>query len=927
MVEQERARTATNLPIILTKLGPPRHSRRLIRRDELLKLVGHDALPTLVLISAPAGFGKTTTLTQWRDDLLASGACVAWLNLDDDDNDTTQCISYLFASLAEGLRDLPGWLNDFDASGQMLSDKAALTLLINGIHSYGKKLILILDDYDKISDPAIHEIVTFLLTHAPDNLCVAIATRSTPPLPLALLRAHNQLVEFDARSLRFQFEDTSAFLSDISDLKVTISEARALHDAMEGWAAGLQIAAIAMRTRDEHSALATSLTGSFHAVGEYLTQNVLSRLPRDVVDFMVRTSILQRMTAPLCEAVACVSDGQKRLEWLEAQNMFLLPLDAEKKWFRYHALFADYLRQQLALKSNAELIAAHERAAEWFAERGFWAEAVRHALAANRADQAVEWVERCAMRENEESNVRTLLSWVKRLPQSAAHHRFRLRAAVAWALACTVQIPETRDVIDDIEERLRSGEFEETDDVRWELTALRGTIACLADDTAAAVTLMGKCLERPLRHGDAEDAELWVHRVVRNLLTHSYEKAGNLHMARSVQADILLWPSDSNRGLFCTIYRMCFLAACDKRLGLLQESAETLREALRLSEQRGGRRSVVASLSAAWLAALHYEWDELDEVEMLLAGRLEIIDDACILEAVQSAYLPLARLSVLRGDFASAHAILGRAEILARKREWLRLIAMCSLERIKIWLLQNREQDAGGAITRLEDLLPDVPPAERCAHSEAYRALRLAQCRMHIYRGEFDSAVQGLREIIDDDEASQNEYGAAQVRVLLTVALDGRGEREAALACLARLFKLGVSAGLVRSIIDEGEGIAALVKSYVARHAPRATHNERDYFDRILSGLGVDRTYAAAPKNGTGGNAAIRAGEILSPRESDILALIARDQSNKQIARTLLLSPETVKWHVKNIFSKLEVTCRADAIARAELLGILAAPS
>lgn len=926
MVEREPARTATNLPIILTKLGPPRHSRKLVRRGELLRLLRQESLLTLVLISAPAGFGKTTVLSQWREELLAEGASVAWLNLDDEDNDTSQCISYLFASLAEGLRDLPGWLNDFDASGQMLSDKTALTLLVNGIHSYGKKLILILDDYDKISEPAIHDVVAFLLTHAPENLCIAIATRSTPPLPLAFLRAHNQIIEFDTRSLRFQFEDTNAFLSDVSNVKLSLAEAHALHEAMEGWAAGLQIAAIAMKTRDQHAVLSSSVRGSFHAVGEYLTENVLSQLPDDVVEFMLRTSILERMSAPLCEAVAGVSDGQQRLEWLEAQNMFLLPLDEEKKWFRYHALFADYLRQQLTLRSSAELTAAHERAADWFAARGFWAEAVRHALAANRAEQAIDWVERCAMRENEESNVRTLLSWVKRLPQNAALHRFRLRAAVAWALVCTIQLSEARLVIEDIEERLRTGEFEETPDIRWELTALRGTTACVGDDTAEGLTLMTKCLERPLRHGDAEDAELWVHRVVRNLLTHSYEKAGNLQMARAVQADILLWPSDSSRGLFCTIYRMCFLAACDIRLGLLHEAAEKLREGLQMSEQRAGRRSVAPSLAAAWLAALHYEWDELEEVETLLAGRLEIIDDACVLEAVQSAYLPLARLSALRGEFASAHSILDRAEILAVQRDWVRLVGLCSLERTRIFLLQGKPDDARSTVARLKKMLPSNPPNERCALSEAYRALTLATCRILIHEGRYDAAIGQLNAIVSDDEAAQNMLGAARARVLLAIALERHGDHEAALKSIEKVLSLGATAGILRSIIDEGPVVAALVADYATqRMAAREMGDtrEQEYFDRLLSSLGVDRQSAPGRRNGARLATNGRSFEILSPRESDILALIAEEQSNKQIARALRVSPETVKWHIKNIFAKLEVTSRAEALARAIELGVV----
>lgn len=918
MATQSEKQGLSQIPIIKTKLSPPRPPRKLVEREGLLQSLSLGSRRTLTLIKAPAGFGKTTLLTEWREARLATPSVVAWLTLDDDDNDATQFVACLTAALREGFEGLGKEAPMFAEVGRITSHKVALTSIINTLDALDREVTLILDDYDRINDAAIHDILAFLVMHAPRKLHVVIATRSEPPLPLAYLRAHDQLIELDARNLRFGIDDTRIFLSEVCALDLAASEVRILHDTTEGWVAGLQIAALVLRGHSDPAALIRSFSGSFRAISEYLTQNVLPRIPPEIVDFMLRTSILDRLSGPLCEHMLDIKDGQRILQWLETQNMFLQALDDEGEWYRYNALFADFLRSQLKRKFTEEIPALHTSASEWFAERELWTEAVRHALAANRVAQAIDWVERCAIREVEDSNVRTLLAWVKKLPHDAVRQRVRLQVAVAWALALTTQLDEAQSIVDDIDSQLVSGTVAAANEIRWELNALRATIAGFADDSTRALKFARLCLEQPPQREYWEDRGLWVDSVARNVLTFGYEKTGNPELARTVQSALYHCGQDQTRSLFANIYRLCLLGACDVRQGLLHDGGKRFKEGLRIAEQRVGRRSAAAALAASYLAALHYEWNELEEVEQLLADRLDVIDEACFLDAVLLAYLAMAQLYISRKDFEAAHALLDRGEILAAGRLWPRLIAACVAERIRLLLLDNRPPEAEKALRRLEGIAPKEVPKELGTASDTYRYLLIARCRMMLHYQRFSDAAAQLQEIIVSDEKSENLLSAAKMRILLAIALDGNGERSAAITCLTTALTLAEPAKMIRSILDEGSVVAELVTALLSSQG-------KNDFPRCISAtylIRLQQGFGQMLDNGDASTAPIQITQpsqldILSQRECAVMELVARGLSNKEIARTLVITVETVKWHLKNIYNKLGVSGRTLAVNRA----------
>ena len=922
--------TAPATRIIRTKLAPPRTPRHVVQRPGILEALDLGCGRVLTVVQAPAGFGKSTVLTEWRNRLLERRRIVAWVTLDEDDNDPAQFAAYLTRALGEALGSLVDHAPEFTAESETASPKVRLTSVINALDPIEAGITLILDDYDRIQSPSIQDLLSFLLLRAPANLSVVIATRSEPPLPLAYLRAHDELVEVGPELLRFDLKDTRQFFASASPVKLDAAQARTLFEATEGWIAGLQIASIALRGQADAGQLIAGFSGKFKAVNAYLGETVLPNLEAGIVDVLLRTSILERFNGPLCEAVAGVpaGEGAARLLQLHQQNLFLQALDDENRWFRYHALFRDFLRAELDRRLPGESVRLHTAAAQWFAEAGFWAEAVRHALAADRLDLASDWVERCAMREVEDSRVHELLAWVRKLPPASVRTRRRLRLAMAWALMLTLQLDEAMAIVDDLSARLGS-EKAPSAALDTELLALRFCIIALRDETAAALPLGEQCLQRlaTVRHDD-EQSVLAIQAFL-NGLTHCYQKAGRVDEARAMQAsDRYPLLRDPSRNLVTQSYRAILLSACDLREGKLHQGAREMREALRLTEMHAGSRSAAATMIACSLAAVQYEWNDLDKADELLADRLDIVDEACYLDSVRLAYLTRARAAAVRGDDEGAHSMLDRAEHIAARRAWTRLTAVVLAERVRLWLQAGRPLEAEAALQRLENATPASAPTEPSAASETWRVRCLARARWLLHLGQHADAVTLLRAVLTDEDPIRSPYPCARVRVLLAVALSQAGQREAARDEVRLLLALGELSGMVRSIADDGAPIASLVLQELG---PGDAGRPASAWRASLRGVMEAHRAASAEATPTSSTSRATAGaasrdfpiEPLSARERDILSLIARGMSNEQAARALRLGTETVKWHLKNVYSKLGVSRRTLAVHRARKLDLI----
>jgi LuxR family maltose regulon positive regulatory protein len=905
-----------SLSLITTKLAPPRPAGATISRLQALKLLEFGSERTLTLLEAPAGYGKTTLLTQWRDLLAARSRAVAWISLDQDDDDPTRFLYCILSALASACPELGG-VAALQGSAQPASDRAVVHLLINELARQQRDITIIIDDYHCIGSPAVHELLALLLTRSPPGLHMVIASRVHPRLPLAKLRAQDQLVVLDAQLLRFDLPAARALFAGMTSCRLGALDLRRLMTVTDGWPAGLQIAAIALRADADPTTLIRSFSGATANVFEYFTECVLTQIPAPVLAFLLRTSVLARLNASLCEDVSGSTDALAYLRWLEGQNLFIQRLDGDGEWFHAHPLFVDFLRHRLLRDLPAEVAALNEKASMWYAERALWPDAVRHALAANRADRAVQWVELCAMREVEDGNVCALLAWIDRLPQDAVNQRPRLLCAKAWALALTLRLDEARIAVTRIETLLAAaGREPGLADLGSQVKAVRLTIAAMSDDGPTLSRLaIAYCAE--LEHADD-----FVKQILRNSVSYGHMLAGRLKLARAALASMPVGETAwrTARCLFSLNYGLCIDGQCELKQGHLHDASKRFTTALTVAEQKLGHTSSAAALGASFLAELHYEWNELERAEDLVADRLEIIEDTCYLEAAMASHFTMAKLASKRGDFDAAHALLDRLERIGVQRHWSRLRAACGAQRVALWLRQGLHDRA--------ELELDGFDRIACRGQDGALGIRryhaLARARWLLATGRGSSAAELLQQLVVLHGA-EDQHGMVRLRVMLSVALASSGQPDAALVHMQQALALGEPGGMLRTFVDEGEASISLIRR-LRQGAGSGTHPAHRvgitpaYLDLLLSVAENAPGAGAAPAGPRTPPPDTRT-ESLSERERALVSLVADGLSNKAIARQMAITPETVKWHLKNIYRKLMVTSRIGAVRRTQELG------
>lgn len=919
MPAPERNSVTHRIHLISTKLAPPRLPRRLVHREDVLRMLELGAERKLTVLQAPAGFGKTTVLVDWRERLLTNARMVAWITLDADDNDPNQLVAYLKSALGEMLSQHGIVIPELQSEDEITSPKVALISILNALNGISAPITLILDDADRISDGPILDQLTFLILHAPVTMQFVIATRTDLALPLSYLRAQDELVEIDAKSLLFSIQDTHVFLQGLGSPRLDATQIRSLHEATEGWAAGLQMAAIALRDHADPAGLIGSFSGTHHSVIDYLAGAVLPSLKEEEVGFLLRTSILERFNGALCTHISGIENGTRMLEHLSQQNLFIQTLDSKGQWFRYHALFADFLRDQLERRHPDQLKALHERAAQWFAEHKHWSEAVRHALAAERMDLASQWVELCAMREVEDSRVHSLIALARKLPEASIGTR--LRIALAWALVLTMQLDEAEKIVEKLSSITTDTEPSTTkiDDFEAELLSLRLCIAALRDDTTAALAIGEQCLPWLANSTAQQTQSVWFIQAMLNGMTYCYMRAGDFERARAVQqAEYYPVLDDPTRNLFTLGYRACLLGGCDIQEGRLTEAVHRLREPLSLVEKHAGRRSAAATLIACSLSTVHYEWNELEELDHLLADRLDLINEACFLDSVRQAYLVLARLCAARNDFEAAHGLLDRAERVAKRRGWLRLTVSALAEHLRLWLIEGRLLDAERTWSRIEALTDPHPPATPCAASETWCLRCIARARLHLHRGEAAAAIPLLQAVLEEETPNHHPYSAVRTLTLLAIAFDKNGQTKPSLQSIETALRIAEPSKMIRSISDESQAAAKVIKLLLSAGQINSKTLETPWFGKLCYALGLDVVTETSSDAGLL--------EALSQREHDVLTLVAQGLSNEQTARTLMLATETVKWHLKNIYGKLGVNSRTQAVHRARQINLISDP-
>jgi serine/threonine-protein kinase PknK len=883
-------------PDAATRFRAPTYVRNVIDRERLLAVLRDGGGRQLAVIHAPAGYGKTTLAVQWLRTLQDDGATTAWLGLHRDDNDPSWFLLHLLEAVRRGLPAADEVIADLrELLEQNVEDTQAyvLSALLDQITRHDGRVVLTFDDWHLIDDPQVHRALVHLLDFAPANLSVVLTGRTRPRLPLSRFRVRGQLIEIDADRLRFDLSETRSFLVDLNGLHLDSSDVQRVSTGTDGWVAALQLVSLSLRDCADPTELISGFSGRDHSIGEYLAENVLDALPQDILDFLLATSVCDRLCGDLAGALTGRQDGQVMLEELERRDLFLRPLDAEREWFRYHHLFADYLRRRLARDHPDLGPRLHRRAAGWFAAHDLVSEAVTHALAAGDVVGAIDLVERHAMALVEHSRMVSLLGLINRLPADAVGERPGMLMAIAWA-NCLLQRPDAAQLaLEHLRRVVPAGPAH--DAVHCEADVVQACIDIYGDRIDRAEGLVARSLDRP------EAYRPWVVGVGANIQSFCDIHSMRYRAARDRQR----WARrfhDRTVGPFADVYGRCFdgiAAAAELDLDVARRH---LADAVELARASAGRRSHAAQLASALLGELLYESGEIDEAERLLQESRELGAESGVVDFMIASYVVLARIKVHRGAGADAAALLAEGGKVATRLDLPRLEAAVAAERIRILLAGRHVAQA----RRVAQGMPDgsANPGGIGATIDQIRTAALAAVRSA--EGDHHGAAALLEQLIDELAGQGQRRAAVTASVQLVVVLERAARCLAAERLLTELVTQ-VPPELLRTIVDGGPEIGVVIGRLTER--PDA------------AGLGAVPGLARLAAAIAGGGAPDGpATGRLNAREQAILRMVDTGRSNQQIAVTLNVTVNTVKWYLKNIYTKLGAANRGQAtsIARQE---------
>jgi LuxR family maltose regulon positive regulatory protein len=879
-------------PILATKLYVPPPQARVVLRPRLIERLNESPPSRLTLISAPAGFGKTTLLSEW---VAVCERRAAWLSLDEGDNDPTRFLAYLVAALRTIAATIGEGVLGALRSPQPPPPESILTGLINEITTVPDNFVLVLDDYHVIEAAPVDAALTYLIEHLPPRMHLVIATREDPRLPLARLRARGHLTELRVTDLRFAPSEAAEFLTQVMGLNLSAADVAALENRTEGWIAGLQLAAISMQGQKDTAGFIRSFTGSHHFVLDYLVEEVLQRQPESVQTFLLCTSILDHLCGPLCDAVLLdpAGSGQETLEYIERANLFLVPLDNERRWYRYHHLFADLLRQRLHQRTDSstgdrvgDVTELHSRASLWYEGNGLELEAFQHAAAANDVGRAEHLIEGAGMPLQFRGAGAPVLNWLESLPKTALDARPSLWVTYASTLLFGGQHTAVELKLQAAEAALQGTEPDDRSaDLVGRIASMRATLAVIQHDAESIITQSRRALE--YLHPDNQlvrTATTWT-------LGYAYQLQGDRAAASQAYTEVIA----TGTSFGDSIYTIAAII----NLGQLQEADNQLslatRTYTRVLQLAGDPPQPIACEAYLGLARISYQWNDLDSAQQHGQKCLQLTRQMESVDTFASYAVFLARLRLAQGDVAGAAAVLHDAEEFVRQHNFAHHMPEVAAARVLTLLHQGHLAAA--------------------AHLAQAHELPISQARVHLAQGDSIAALTALEPWRRQAEARGWEDERLKVMVLQAVALQAHGEKDKAVPLLFDALALASPGGFIRLFVDEGLAMVRLL-SEAAAHGLMP-----DYIGKLLAACEVaarkseDTSYGRPP--------AQPLIEPLSQRELEILRLIAQGLSNHEISGRLFLALDTVKGHNRKIFGKLQVQRRTEAVARSRELGLL----
>ena len=890
------------LPILATKLYIPPPRPNLVLRPRLIEKLNQGLQTKMTLISAPAGFGKTTLVSEWaagpwhRPPGQVCDQKVAWLSLDKEDSDLSRFLTYLVAALQTIAANIGKGVLSFLQSSQLPPTESILTTLLNEITLIPESFVLVLDDYHVIDSKWVDEALAFLLKHLPPEMHLVVTTREDPQLPLAQLRARGHLAELRIADLRFTLSESAEFLNQMMGLNITSENIAVLESRTEGWIAGLQLAAISMQGQQDTTSFINSFTGSHHFVLDYLIEEVLQRQPENIQSFLLRTSILDRLCGPLCDAVLCDSSvsGQETLEYLERTNLFIIPLDNKRCWYRYHNLFADLLRQRLG--KTKEFAEFNLRASHWYEENGDLGAAFHHAIAAGDFVRAARLAEAAWQGMNDSFQMAAWLGWVEKLPEEIIRVRPVLCTLLGRAFTDVGEL-ETSEMRLQNAERCLVGMDVANEAQLKPLPAIialgRAFNAQVQGDLAATVKYAELALKIIPEEDIARRAQAFI------LLEVTHWANGNLESALRGLGD---WMESMTRlGNHIFVVASAFAAAdLQVDLGRLSEAERTYKDALQLAAQHGPEAEHITAHHHLGLSMIYRQRGE----DLLAAHHLEqaakLGQQTTLVDWKYRWCMVQAQLKEAAGDLVTALALLDEAKqayiqtAVPDLRPVAALKARINLkqgrpDKVRLWVSERR-----------------LTLADEVSYLHEFEYITLA--RLEVANPLVNSL---LSRLLQAAEAQKRQGNVIEILVVQALAHEAQSDHSQALAALERALALAEPENYIRIFIDEGAPLENLLNNIRTE-----SKNLKNYIQRLKAAfIGKKPQFSV-----TNQQLLI---EPLSERELEVLKLLRTQLSGPEIAGQLIISLNTFRTHTKNIFNKLGVNNRRAAVQQAEELDLI----
>lgn len=892
--------------ILETKLHKPVARSRLVPRPRLIERLNTSLGGNLALVSAPAGYGKTTLISQW---LSLSECPAAWLSLDENDNDLIRFAHYLVAALQEiepalaaNTQDLLERFTPYVAT--IPSYKELMTWLINDILASGTSFVLVLDDYHTIQDKSVHEAVTFLVEHQPSNMIFVITTREDPPLPLSRLRSRGELAEIREPDLRFSSDEIAQFLEQTMNLQLSQENMMLLEERTEGWIAGIQLAAFTLRERENQDTFMRSFAGDHRYIMDYLSEEVLSRQTDEIRNFLLTTAVLERLSGPVCSALTAgeisLSRCQEILEYLEQVNLFIVALDDRRTWYRYHHLMGQALRHQLRLAMPEHLSELYLRASLWFENNGFYRDAVNYSLRAGDVVRAASLIEAYVPLMAYFGQLATIAQWLESLSAEVIRSRPWLSLAQAWILFRSGDLKALRSALDDTESSLKTKELADLKKITGQVAIIRGLVAGIMGKMDDAIEILGDALF------NLPEQDLTARSHAQLLLASCLSWNGDFEWALSAYAKALDTALAAGH-LGVVIDALGDRARLECWMGKLGQGEQTCQEALQIASEH--YREYGWELPERGYIYIRYStilgaWNEREQALRYARQGLELCESWGQRELLIRSYLDVASVLVAFEHSDEALSLAQQAKEMARAlTPWYE--ARASAAEARIYLAQG---DLEAAINWASRHRHDVESQLRFEMIECYlvfaRILVAANGRV-----KSENFIPESEDFLDRLQVLCESIGATgyviETLILLALSFISQGKTESAMSPLKRALILAEPEGYVRIFVNEGEPLARLLKQLAI------TGFRADYLGKLLasfSSYSDKRQVLFDP---------------LSERELEVLRLIVAGLTNREIAEELVVSLGTVKTHINHIYQKLEVRNRTQAVARARDLNLI----